>query len=304
MSTTKNLPKGLNIRQSPQWEEYFESMGWKCVRLQNGCSVFIFKTFFGSLVKTQRTPLLNKEDLEELDCVCLENKALFVKLEPLPDQNLEVLTNHGYLRSYNPLCPTTTQVIDLTKSEKALWDGLSHSAKYSVNRAKREGAKTIVYQNPSEDLLIKYFAVEKQTGTQKHFYVQPLNDLLTRHRIFKDNSYLAVVYDKDENIAGGKFYLEYEDTILYLNGGTSALARKSKAGFDLMWESILFFKKAGFKKLDLDGVDDDRFPVFTKDWGGFSHFKEKFGGYLVKYPVPYVKMYNPIFKLMSKIYPL
>lgn len=298
------LIKGLNIRQSPNWEKYFESLGWKSTRLKNDASLFIFNTPFGSFIKMQRVPVLDKYDLKELHEICVKNKALFVKLEILPEQKLEVLEKFGFKPSYNPLCPPTTLVVDLTKSEKSLWNDLSRSAKYSVTRAKREGAKTVVYQNPSQELLIKYFDVEKQTGTRNRFYIQPLNDLLKRAEIFKNDSYLALVYDKNGNIAGGKFYLSYEDTVLYLNGGTSNLARKSKAGFDLMWESILYFKKAGFKKFDLDGVDDTRFPVFTKNWGGFSHFKERFGGYRVKYPVPLIKVYSPIFKLMGKFLPL
>jgi lipid II:glycine glycyltransferase (peptidoglycan interpeptide bridge formation enzyme) len=37
-------------------------------------------------------------------------------------------------------------------------------------------------------------------------------------------------------------------------------------------------------------------------WGGFSHFKEKFGGTIVEFPVPYVKYFNPIIKVISKLY--
>jgi len=67
-----------------------------------------------------------------------------------------------------------------------------------------------------------------------------------------------------------------------------------------MWESILYFKKIAYKYIDLEGVDDERFPSFTKNWGGFTHFKEKFGGTILKLPPPYIKYYSPILKFFTK----
>ena len=52
--------------------------------------------------------------------------------------------------------------------------------------------------------------------------------------------------------------------------------------------------------MDLDGIYDPRFPSFLAKWGGFSHFKEKFGGEVVTYPVAHVKYYNKLLKYLFK----
>ncbi len=92
-------------------------------------------------------------------------------------------------------------------------------------------------------------------------------------------------------------------TVWYFHGGTSNEARKNKTGYALVWHSILYLKEQGFEVLDLEGVDDSRFST-TNAWGGFSHFKEKFGGDTVQFPYPHIKYYNKLLKLATKIVPL
>jgi len=294
------MKKYSNIRQSDNWAKYFETFGWKSHRTKNGTNIIYYPTKLGSFVKIQRPPFETKEDLEEIEKFCRSTHALFIKLEPCVDQDKKILEDSGYVISIFPLVPPSSMFIDLTKSGKKLWNDVSRSGKYSVNRAKREGAETVVYKNPAIEILQEYFEIEKYTGKLKKFYVQPLKDLLNRHKIFGEKSYLVLVYDKKENLAGGKYYVADKDTVLYVNGGTSEIGRESKAGYDLMWESILYFKKEGYKTLDLDGVDDERFPNFTKSWGGFSHFKEKFGGEIIRFPYPYIKYLHPFFRFLSK----
>ena len=85
-------------------------------------------------------------------------------------------------------------------------------------------------------------------------------------------------------------------------GGTTELGRHNKTGYELLWQSILYFKKLGYAWLDLEGVYDPRFPKYLNAWGGFSHFKEKFGGVVVEFPMPYIKYLSPVLKLIAKLY--
>ena len=115
---------------------------------------------------------------------------------------------------------------------------------------------------------------------------------------------MVCVYDKEGKLVGAKYYLGYKENVWYIFGGTSDQGRvKSKAGYELMWQSILYLKNEGYKILDLDGIFDERFPTYLDWWGGFSHFKERFGGQVIQFPVPYVKYLHPLMKLMSKFTP-
>ena len=140
----------------------------------------------------------------------------------------------------------------------------------------------------------------KKTGKRKHFYVYPMKDFSARIKDFGKDCHLVLSFDKAGTLLSGKFYLCHGDMVLYSTGGTSEEGLKTKAGYELLWKSILYFKGMGYKVLDLEGKDDPRFPLSTKNWGGFSHFKEKFGGEVVQFPYNYIKYFNPVLKFLSK----
>jgi lipid II:glycine glycyltransferase (peptidoglycan interpeptide bridge formation enzyme) len=290
----------LHIRQSKQWEEYFKKIRWKGVRIKNSSVLFFFKTPFGSFGKCQRPNLLGKKDLKEIDRVCKKERALFLKIELARDQNPKIFEEFGYVDSKFPLAPPSTLIIDLTKTKDALWGDLSKSGRYGARRANREGAESVFHRNPTNEQMETYYELQKSRSQKKKFYIAPLNDLLSRRDIFKENSFLGFVYDSEGSLAGGKFFLGYEDQALFLNGGMNEVGEKSRAGFDLMWESILYFKKLGFKSFDLEGVYDARYPKFTTKWIGFSRFKEKFGGEVVRFSPPKVKYFNFLFRFLSR----
>jgi len=304
MEAPKHSKMVLDLRQSPKWEKYMNFLGWEGKRIKNGGVLFFYKTPIGSLVKTQRLPFLSKKDLKEVDKVCKKHKALFIKIESSIAQDINVLEKSGYILSNFTLAPPSSLVIDLTKNEEALWKDLSRSGKYSVRRAQREDSKVKFEKNPSDKHLNNYFKkVQLLTGKRNKFHTQSLKDLTKKRDVFGLGSFLSLVFDKQDSLSGGKFYVSYKDTVTYLNGGTTEVGRKNKAGFAQMWESILYFKNLGFKKLDLEGVYDDRFPKYTKRWVGFSRFKEKFGGKIVRYPLPRIKYYSKVFRFAHNFGP-
>jgi hypothetical protein len=291
-------------RQSPKWADSMEKLKWKAIVTSGGIYVFLFKTILGTLVKIQRPDNLTQQDLVEIEQICKKANALFIKISPNYTQDVSILENYGYIKSYFPLIPTKTMFIDLALSENDLWNKLSHSAKYSINRSIREGDHVDCIKNPDITKLKAYYQVAKETGKLKHFYVEPFKQLLSRQQSFGDDSYLILVYNKNGDLEGGKFCVVYKDTALYVTGGTSGAGRKTKSGYLLTWTAIKFFKSLGLKNFDLEGMDDDRFPSFTDTWGGFAHFKEKFGGEIVTYPHPYVKNTNKYFAFFSKVSPI
>lgn len=300
-STKINIPQNfLDIRQSDSWAQYLESLGWKNKKTSYGTNINLRKIGPFNVTKIQRPKKLDEKGLEELEKVCNENKALFIKIEPCLDQDLNLLDKTEYTKSNFPLVPPTTIFIDLTKEEKNLWEAISHSGKYSIKRAQREKTKIEYCQNPDDGKIKIFCGVAKETGQRKNFFVPNFNDVKKKVELFKDDSHLIMAYKESGELAGANFYLGFQESVWYLHGGTSDIGRKCRAGYELYWQSFLYFKKLGYKILDLEGKDDDRFPLFTKYWGGFSHFKEKFGGYEVVYPEPRIKPLHPALKFLAK----
>ena len=289
-----------SIRQSKPWEQYLKFLKWNIVDTTSGIKIAIMRTPFGTVSKIQRPKNFCEKDLEEIEEICTGKKCIFNKIEPSFGQDESLLTKRGYVTSSFPLSPPSTMLIELEKSEEELWGNVSKSGKYSVNRARREGNNIKVTRDPKKSQLDKFYVLVKATGKRGKFYVQPYKDLLKKRDIFKEDSFLIEVYDSKGELVSAKVYFGWKGIATFLHGGTTKLGRKGKGGYLLMWESILYFKKLGYKYIDLEGIDDERFPVFTKNWGGFSHFKEKFGGTVLRLPPPYIKYYNPVLKFFSK----
>ncbi|OGC68966.1 hypothetical protein A2415_04170 [candidate division WWE3 bacterium RIFOXYC1_FULL_39_7] len=290
-----------DVRQGNQWAEYLKKIGWSVAETSFGVKILYRKSIVGSLVKIQRTPPLSEDNLKEIEKICLEKKAAFIKIEPGIDQDEEILKKSGYVVSYFPMVPSATIFINLELSEEELWKNVSKSGKYSIHRAEREGARVEIYKNPDAEKFDIYYKILSETGKLKKFYVPPISQLKKMHEAFGDQGHLAIVYEKDGTPLGTKYYICNKDCALYVNGGTSGQGRGTKSGYLLLWKSILYLKAQGYKVFDLEGKDDSRFPNFTKDWEGFSYFKEKFGGEEVLMPYPHIKYFSPVIKTMVKL---
>lgn len=277
---------------------------WEIVTTKADIKIAFLKTLFGTLCKVQRPQPFTAKDLEEIEKLCKKRKAIFVKIEPGFGQEEKVLEKRGYTKSRFPLSPPSTMIIDLVQSEQQLWSNVSRSGKYSIRRARREGNKVKITRNPKKPQLEEFYKLVKATGKRGKFYVQPYRDLLKKSGIFKEETFLTEVYGPEGDLASAKVFFGWKGTVTFLHGGTSEKGRKGKGGYELMWQDIMHFKRLGYKYIDLEGMDDARFPTFTKNWGGFSHFKEKFGGIILRLPPPYIKYYNPVLKFLAKYHKL
>lgn len=298
-----NYPEIIDIRQSPEWLLYLEFLGWKKFTTSLGINGALKVSNLGRVIKVQRPKNITSQDIAQIEEIAQKRRISFIKIEPSLTQNLQILESAGYFPNGSPLCPPSTIFIDLTKTSQELWEDLSQSCKYSIKRAQREGAKVDFFISPSEENIAKFYKIHSATGKQKGFYVQSLADIQKKVDLFKEKAILATVSSSSGEVTGANLYLGFGETVWYMHGGTTTQGRKSKNGYELYWQSILYLKSLGYRWLDLEGVDDGRYPVFTKNWGGLSHFKEKFGGIRAEFPAPYVKLLSPWLKFLFKISP-
>lgn len=296
-----------DFRQSQQWEEYLKTLKWKTHRTSYDALIVYRLSGLGNLFKIQRPGALNNDQVTELHQFCKKNQAGYIKFEPSADQNIGVLTSAKYSKTYYPHIPTKTMYINLSLGENALFEKLSKSAKYSVNRAQRENARYEIYSNPTNEQLKNFYDLYAESGKYKNYFVEPFKDTQTKRDIFKEQFFVSFVYDEKNNLCGTQCFLVFKNNVWFVMGGTSKIGRKNKTGYHLMWKSITHFSQLNYDCLDFEGLDDDRFPTFTKGWGGFSHFKEKFNGEVLEFPPPYARCYKLILRMahsLSKGLPL
>lgn len=299
---TSKINQVVDIRQSPQWGEYLKSLGWKKHTLGEYKNLYCLKTGPLVLAKMQRPANLSADDLVKLDQLAQENHFAFVKLEPSLDQDIELLAQLEYKPSMSPLCPPSTIFIDMENSVEMLQSNLSRSAKYSIHRAVREGGKVEMHKNPGLEVLNQVYPAYKETTEKQRFLGPSFTDLKIKKELWGDKCHLAVSKNADGQIQGVNMFLCFENRAWFIHGATRTEARKTRSGYLLLWEAIKYLKSQGCKLLDLEGKDDRRFPSFTKHWGGFSHFKERFGGNEIAYPYPQIKYYSKTLKIFSRLY--
>lgn len=297
--TQKAILEIEDIRQSDAWFEFLKLYGWKKLTINKKINVAMLKTPFGQFAKIQRAGNISHQDLSEINNVLHKEKSLFIKIEPSLIQDLDLLDSNDFRKSRGFMAPPSTLFIDLGQKENDLWNSFSHSAKYSIRRAVREKARVERIIAPDEKQLQYFYELIKQTTRHKRFSTISLPNLIATTTIFKNNSILFLVYNDQNELQGGKYFLTYKSCVWYMYGGTSDEGRKSKSGYNLVWESFLGLKRLGFEWLDFEGVDDSRYSN-TRQWGGFSHFKEKFGGVVIQFPYPRIKYYSRLFKIATR----
>lgn len=270
-----------DLRQSEEYANYIKSLGWEVVKASNKVNVFVKKLpIIGSLIKIQRPDNIN---LKEIDEVAKKYRAIFVKIEPEREKNLE-----GYKRDGWPLLPTKTVIIDLDQIV------IKKDTRYCIRKA--EENKLGIEETTDVDRFYEILKVSMKIGKWE---IPIKNNVLNLFKAFKNATILLA--KKDGVVVSGALMVFYEKTAHFMYAGTNTEGRRLMAAYKVLWECIKIAKKMGYEYLDLEGVYDERFPKLNKKWVGFTTFKEGFGGEAVYYPGSFIK-YLLIKNLLGRFY--
>lgn len=256
-----------DIRQTAEWEKYLESIGWIVEKI-HGIRVFIKKLPLSpfSMMKIQRYH--GEVDLEGLKRLKKKYRVIYTVIEPM---NKKVI---GWKINKHPFLPSKTLVVDLTKDEKELWDDLS----LNTRRILKKDHPIKVCEFSSKKNRVRFYGAWKKMANTWLMSHARFNKLLNA---FGGKGSLWVSKSQDE-LLSGIVLLKSGDTANYFQTWTSSKGRKLGSHYYLVWQTILKCKKEGLRWFDFEGIFDERWP--QKRWRGFSEFKKKFGGKVVKYP--------------------
>ena len=278
-----------DIRQSINYKKYLESQGWIVERIDN-INYFIRKLpLIGSVLKIQRPENIDFETIQKLE---KKYKVFQTIIEPDLGSDIHLLVDNGYKLSKSPFLPSKTILLDLTKSEKQIWEGFKKDAKYGIRR----GTQIVVkeYKSPSD---IKVFHESWKESVNFNRYVPSLESLENLKKSFTNNhSTFLASHNKIGSIIGGAIFTTSSHGVsdyitYYWYGFTNNEGRTSLSQYSLLHQGILWAKKNGSKVFDFEGIYDERFP--NKTWLGFTHFKKSFGGTEVLYSGCYTKFRLP-----------
>ena len=307
MSLESEVRSHQDLHQSPEYANYMKQRGWEVEKTscQPQTNAFIRKIpLIGSVIKIQRPTTILPE--EELDNLAQRHHALFIKTEPYTKYQM---LNTKYQKDTWPLLPSKTIHLDLTRSEKKLWENLDSDARYSIRKAKKslcvkcykhpqlnppdapavilsparrgeESQDNISNRFESPTPLKTFYQLLKITGRSKHFYTPKWQDLKLKTECFNTKAWLLLAYKPISLIPpkalAGCLLLIHDNVAYYHHAANSPEGRKLLAGYLVLWEAIKLAKELGCHTFDFEGVYDERFPKATRDWKGFTNFKKKF----------------------------
>lgn len=270
----------VDLRQSPQYGEYMEKIGWK-VEKADGCQIFIKKIpFLGSFIKIQRPEKIPFSQIEKL---AKKHHAFCIKIEPKSKTNHQSLLANHYFPDKSPYAPPKTLQIDLTLPEEKILAQMKKDARYSIRKAEKEKFKILRNGN------IREFRLAWKKYNHRRLWIPSLKWLQALKDSFRKDFFQLTINNPS---LADTILLKHDQIMYYYYAFSSKEGQKLFAPYLLVWEGIKLAKKQGCQIFDFEGIEDQRYKS-TKSWRGFTHFKKSFGGKEIEYPGSFSKYRLP-----------
>lgn len=294
-----------DIRQTSQYAEYMQSIGWKTENFSNGQAFIRQIPLVGSIIKIQHNAI--PIPFAEIDALAKKNRCSFLKMEPyFPEDKalLQQLKLHQFKPDNFPLLPSKTIKINLIPNETTLLRNLEKDTRNLLNRTFKNNLSVKTSKDSPQVTREQFVTLWQQNAKEKHFNGASDTEIGNLYEYFKQGqSELIFIFKPDSNepLAGALIMNNPAvKTSHYMHAFSTLEGRKQNASYRLLWESILYAKtKFNSKIFDLEGIYDERYPQSTKHWQGFTLFKKGFGGETYTYIGSFTKYYNPLFKIFS-----
>lgn len=234
--------------------------------------------------------------VDSLSLIGNQEKAAFIKVEPnvtVDSSQLTVdrLKKIGLVKAKKALFTKYNFIIDLTKTEDKLLEGMHQKTRYNIRVAQKKGVE--VYESVKDQDFEIYLKLYFETTRRQGYFGHTPHYHRLAWQILKEAGMarlLIAKYQKRPLVAWMLF--SFDDTLYYPYGGSSNEFREVMASNLVAWEAIRLGKKLGLKTFDLWGaLGPDADP---KDpWHGFHRFKAGYGPKHVEYIGSYDLVLKP-----------
>ena len=292
----------VEIQQSPLYKKYIEALHWTVVSLEGVNMWFKKIPVLGTMAKIQRPEALPY--LPKLIPLLKNHNVQTVVVESSKNHSQEEFSawinglSKFFRISKENYLSTKTILVDLSLTEKELFQNFSSAKRRAVRRAKKHGIivkeskdirAMIEIKNVSAGMFggITTYGMDKlwnifspKNATILLAYYNPGRSHHSRNwGIFNSGN------KNPAKVVGGILLLFWQNIAYYWLVGATKKGKKLYAPTLLVWEALKISKNRGMKQFDFVGVWDERIPKQNTTWKGFSKFKEGFGGKAIVYPI-------------------
>lgn len=219
-----------------------------------------------------------KEALGQLSEIAKENKAAYIRLEPIGNFSKKDLESLGLVKATRSIQPPQTWQLDLTQSKDQILKSMSGTNRNLFNTAASKGMKfDITHDEKKLPIFLKMIHnMASRTGMRPHS--DHYFNLMAKSLFPSRSAGLAMGYYENKPIVSALFFDDQKaKTRYYAHAGSFDEARKLQANSPLLTWLIMNAKDRGMKTFDFYGVSPPDDPKHA--WAGFSKFKRSFGGY-------------------------
>lgn len=221
----------------------------------------------------------------------ISRKCIYSEFRNLSDSSCfnEIFNHTGYSREDH-----LDIIVELSKGEEKLWQGLHSTRKKQILRGKKRGCITDISNKLDNNSLLKCYNILAKT--YKNIGL-PLPSFDFFHQVFgilgPKNSIKAFIAYFDREIIGFRFILLHKDWI-YDWYAASDRNHKDKYPNDILpWEIFKWGFKNNYTRFDFGGAGHPR-----EDYG-VRNYKLKFGGELVNFG-RYKRINKPLVYFLGK----
>lgn len=241
---------------------------------------------------TKRSALIMNELFKTIKDFAVEEGAMFLRFEPISEFKISDF-NFSISQTID-VQPSQTLILDLTKSEEEVLQGMHQKTRYNIRLAEKKGVKII---EAGADRFEEFWQLLASTGDRDNFNLHGRS--YYQAMLKTDNSFVKLLFAEYKGkLLTGNLVVFFGDTATYIHGGSSNENREVMAPYALQWHTIKLAKQAGFKYYDFHGIDEIK-------WPGVTRFKMGYGGQIVKYPGTFDLVYDDawysIYKMIRKV---
>lgn len=162
-----------------------------------------------------------------------------------------------------------TRLVDLRRPEDALWSDMRSSARWSVNRARRNGLAVVdVGLTHLADVERMYHETAARAG-----FVPGSFSAVVRAFAQDGDTRIIVARDGADGPLAALVLVPCGERVIEVYGAATAAGTAKRASYLLKWEAMRSSRERGFTTYDMWGADDP----------GIAEFKAAFGGHQVEY---------------------
>jgi peptidoglycan pentaglycine glycine transferase (the first glycine) len=295
-----------HLLQTGEWGELKSNFGWEPVRIIDGdvgVQILFRKLPLGftigyipkSAISIQQLAL-SDQLWHEIDTVCKQYRAIFLKLEPDLWNSLRRDTLNVALRtSPHNIQPPRTIVIDIKNSEEEILARMKQKTRYNIRLAEKKGVIVRAWDN-----IESFHKMMLVTGDRDSFGIHSLEYYRRAYELFHPTGMceLLVAEYEGKPLAALMVFARGRRA-WYFYGASTDEERNRMPAYLLQWEAMKWAKARGCEEYDLWGVPDEEEPTleanFEKEqdglWGVYR-FKRGFGGKLKRVAQAMDRVYN------------